>query len=158
MRAASLLPISPLSSALLSPLSAQELAEILSEPPRVVPPIEPFSPILVALVSFPSPTALSPSFCRAKRGPLAPQPRSPEKFSAVSHGAAARALPRSLRGRERVPLALLSLPVVSDWKAARRSPLAADSGEVWADSGHGAAVGAQANTLHPLPNLLSRLT
>ena len=44
VRATSLFPISPLSPAPFSSLSAQELAEILPEPPRVVPPIGAFSP------------------------------------------------------------------------------------------------------------------
>jgi len=81
VRAASLFPISPLSPAPLSSLSAQELAEILREPPRVVPPIGAFSPFFVALVSFPYPPALSSSFPSANWG-------SPEEFIAVGHGAA----------------------------------------------------------------------
>ena len=98
--------------------------------------LEPFLPRFVALVSLLSPPALFPSFCQAKRGLLAPRPRSPEELSAVVHGAAARAFLRPCPSPGHVPLALLSLLVVSVWKAARRSPLAAVSCELGpADNG-----------------------
>ena len=58
---------------------------------------------------LPLPSRSLPSIFRGKRGLQAPRPRSPEKLSAAGHGAATRALPESLRGRERVPLVLLFL-------------------------------------------------